>query len=169
MDIKFRKTTARDEEDVFAMIEDAQAYLKSQGVDQWQNGYPNPITLAGDTLAGIGYCLDQAGQVVAYAAISFEPEPTYAQLHGGAWLQEVPYGVIHRTVVKDSEKGKGLAGLFLEEVAQLARARGVTDLRVDTHAQNKSMRRMLEKNGFTLVGTIYLADGAPRVAYEKRI
>ena len=29
------------------------------------------------------------------------------------------------------------------------------------------MQRMLEKNGFVRCGVIHLADGAPRIAFEK--
>ena len=41
------------------------------------------------------------------------------------------------------------------------------NLRADTHEKNRSMRKMLENNGFTKCGTIYVEDGTPRVAYQK--
>jgi hypothetical protein len=31
------------------------------------------------------------------------------------------------------------------------------------------MRGMLEKNGFKAVGTVFMPDGSPRIAYEKLI
>ena len=40
-------------------------------------------------------------------------------------------------------------------------------LRADTHADNKIMQHLLEKNGFTRCGVIHVADGSPRFAYQK--
>ena len=40
-------------------------------------------------------------------------------------------------------------------------------IRIDTHEDNKPMRRFLEKCGFKFCGIIYLEDGSKRLAYEK--
>ena len=40
-------------------------------------------------------------------------------------------------------------------------------LRADTHADNKIMQHILEKNGFARCGIIHVADGTPRIAYQK--
>ena len=44
-------------------------------------------------------------------------------------------------------------------------------IRIDTHRQNASMQRMLEKNGFAYCGIIYLQDGAEagaeRLCFDK--
>ena len=44
-------------------------------------------------------------------------------------------------------------------------ARGLP-LRADTHADNKVMQHLLEKNGFVRCGNITLADGTSRIAYH---
>ena len=40
-------------------------------------------------------------------------------------------------------------------------------LRADTHEDNHPMRRCLERAGFVYTGTIHVADGTPRRAYER--
>lgn len=35
------------------------------------------------------------------------------------------------------------------------------------HKDNKITRHLIEKNGFAKCGIIYVADGSPRIAYEK--
>ena len=40
-------------------------------------------------------------------------------------------------------------------------------VRADTHADNKIMQHILEKNGFTKCGIIHVADGTPRIAYQR--
>ena len=42
-------------------------------------------------------------------------------------------------------------------------------VRMDTHNDNLSMQKFLTKYGFKHCGTITLANGALRRAYEKRI
>ena len=41
------------------------------------------------------------------------------------------------------------------------------NLRIDTHRDNRIMRRLIEKSGFTYCGVIVLADGSERLAYQK--
>ena len=40
-------------------------------------------------------------------------------------------------------------------------------LRIDTHADNRIMQRLLLDRGFCHCGTILLKDGSPRLAYFK--
>ena len=43
----------------------------------------------------------------------------------------------------------------------------VRSIRVDTHNDNILMRKVLDRLGFSLCGTIYLENGDPRIAYER--
>ena len=40
-------------------------------------------------------------------------------------------------------------------------------LRIDTHENNAPMRGLLRKLGFVQCGTVHLADGSPRLAFER--
>ena len=45
--------------------------------------------------------------------------------------------------------------------------KGISDnIRIDTHKSNLIMQNLIEKNGFEKCGTIYVADGSPRIAYQ---
>ncbi|MDU2111026.1 MAG: hypothetical protein E7E92_00735, partial [Clostridiales bacterium] len=39
--MEFRKSTKSDVTKIMEIVKQAQEYFKSQGIDQWQNGYPN--------------------------------------------------------------------------------------------------------------------------------
>jgi len=43
------------------------------------------------------------------------------------------------------------------------------NIRVDTHQDNVVMQRILEKLGFTYCGIIFVTNGTPRLAYQKKI
>lgn len=148
----FRPTQQEDIPAVMGIVRQAQAYLKSQGIDQWQNGYPNGEVIAQDIAAGESYVLLKDGQVVGTTVISFRPEKNYEVIYEGNWLSDAPCAVIHRICVDDALKGQGLSGRMIAEAEAQCQERGVTSIKVDTHRKNLSMQRLLEKHGFARCG-----------------
>ena len=89
------------------------------------------------------------------------PDPTYRTITDGQWLNDtLPYGTIHRLASAGRQKGVATAVITwcLEHCESL---------RADTHADNKAMQHLLEKNGFTRCGIIRVEDGTPRIAYQR--
>ena len=76
------------------------------------------------------------------------------------WLSDTEYGVIHRIAGRTKEKG------IFAEALEFCQEK-ITHLRIDTHKDNSIMQHALAKYGFTPCGTIYVADGTPRIAYER--
>lgn len=168
----FRRTKDKDRQQVVKLWQKARTYFQEAGIDQWQDGYPNEESLAEDMARGESYVLadEEGGQVLATAFISFAGEPDYERIYEGSWQSEGPYGVVHRVAVAPEQKGRGLAGRLIEQAEEMCRQRGVFSLRIDTHEDNRSMRRMLVKNGFSYQGIIYLGRGGDRrVAFEKKV
>lgn len=165
-----RKTTPRDVPFMAAIFDEAREYMRQNGINQWQQGYPNGETVLQDICDGISYVyVDESDAVFAGAMMMFDrPEPTYAQIFEGSWLTEnAPYATIHRIAVKSSAKGGGIAGRLMHELEQIIKEAGVNSVRIDTHRDNLSMQRNLAKNGYRYCGIIYLENGDERLAYEK--
>lgn len=161
----FRKATEKDLKTATALIEQAKVFLRENGVDQWQTGYPNEEAIAGDLQRGEGYVMEVEGQVRGYACISFAGEPCYNEL-AGKWLSDLPYGVVHRMAIDDVCKGKGAVPAFFHFAEELCRERDIRSIRVDTGADNCMMQRVLEKQGFTYCGTVCF-DNSEKIAFEK--
>jgi GNAT superfamily N-acetyltransferase len=70
-------------------------------------------------------------------------------------------------VVTDRCRRKGIAKEILHYVEELCAERGVADIRIDTHRDNKPMRSLLKKMGYIHCGRITLTSGAYREAYQK--
>ena len=162
-----RTATPADVEAILHLIALAREHLRRLGIDQWQGPYPGREAILEDIGQGAGYVLERAG-VAGYVAILPGEEPTYRQIEG-AWLQQGPYCTLLSVVADTRRRGQGLGASLLAEAAALAQKGAVEALRVDTHRANTPMRHLLEKQGFVPCGQITLADGAPRVAYEKRL
>ena len=166
----FRKTTTEDIPELMKIIQQAKTYLKEQGVNQWQDGYPNEEAFEEDIAKGVSYVLEEGETILGTLALIFGEDPTYQKIYDGAWKTEgIPYATIHRIAVAAEQKGKGIAGVMLAEAEKLCKGKKVHSIRIDTHRDNHSMHRFLFKSKFEPCGIIYLASGAPRVAYEKRI
>lgn len=155
----WRKCRAEDIGAAAAVLAAARAFMREQSLPQWQGDYPNAEDVRRDIEQGIGWVLEE-GKILAYAALRPGDEPTYARIEG-AWHSDAPYLTLHRVAV--AEYGKGYAGQVFAHAAAMA-----DYLRIDTHAQNRPMRRAIEKFGFAECGIIHVEDGSPRVAYDKR-
>ncbi len=144
------------------------AFLKAQGVDQWQDGYPNREVANEDLSASASYLLWVNGEAVATMAI-FPFDENYRHLFKGEWIVKgEEYFAIHRVCVAPFARGKGWTRVLYEYAENLARAENRKSLRADTHKDNLPMRRALEKNGFIACGEVILSrSGEKRIAYEK--
>lgn len=162
--MKLRLTTTNDIDAVMTIINQAKVYFKKQGINQWQDGYPNKASIINDISRQEAYVLDIDGEIVATAMISKAIEPNYNYIDG-KWLQSNDYIVVHRIAVRDDQKGKSLAKIIIDEAIKLYP--NIHSIRIDTHDDNLSMQSFLIKYGFEYCGIIYLENKETRRAYEK--
>ena len=143
---------------VAALYDHARAFMRSYGnLTQWPDYYPNLESAREDLENGVLYVAEHAGEVVGTFVMMPGPDATYAYIENGSWRRDTPYGVIHRV----ASRGGGVLAAALA----LARER-FGHIRMDTHVDNAPMRHLLEKNGFSHRGTIYVENGTARMAFD---
>jgi len=166
--LEFRKAVEADIDNIMNIIRQAQIYFKENGIDQWQNGYPNYEIIKRDIDNQYGYVLLKDNGIVGTVALIFDGEKSYESIYGGSWMSsEEKYATIHRIAVHPRYKGLGLGSVIIKKIEEICFNRRINSIRVDTHEDNISMQRLLYKNGFKFCGTIYLEDGSSRLAFEK--
>lgn len=160
--IRIRTANSGDLDRVLDIYDKARIFMREQGNHkQWVGGYPQEDVLRQDMEKNSLYVVEsEEGQILAVYYAAIEEDPTYNEIEGGQWLNDEAYAVIHR--IATAERRKGLAAEIFRHVLKKA-----GNLRIDTHEDNIPMRRLLEKEGFTRCGVIYLANGDPRIAYHK--
>ena len=164
-----RKASLADLGQIMEIVADAQRFLHDSGVDQWQDNYPTAEIMASDIARGELYVAEQLeGHIVAIATISFAGEPTYQTIYDGEWPNDEPYAVVHRAAIRHGERGRGLAKHLLAFAEQLSAEQGISNIRVDTHADNLVMQHLLDRCGYLRCGVITLFSGASRVAFIKQ-
>lgn len=162
-----RLANIKDIDSILGIIKQAQTYFKENGIDQWQNNYPNIEIIKSDIEREVSYVIVENEKIIGTFMHAIEEDITYKKIYNGEWLYDGEYAVIHRIAVDNEYKGKGLIGFVVEFVSEKIGKENIASIRIDTHEENKSMRKALEKNGFVACGTIYLLDGAKRVGFEK--
>lgn len=150
---------------VMFIFEQAKQFMRLNGnLHQWTGGYPSEEVLEADISSNSSFvCVDDQKEVVGTFCFryGFSPEPTYNVIYDGGWLNEKPYGVIHR--IASSGKVGGVFSACLEWCS-----RYVDNIRIDTHRDNRVMQELLLRHGFRRCGIIYLANGDERIAFQKR-
>lgn len=168
--IKLKKSVTENLKEILSIIKDGQEFLKLQGLDQWQNGYPNEESILIDINNSNSYVLTDNGKIVATAAIIFGIDPNYNKIYQGKWLTNSEYVVIHRIATKKEYRKCGYASKIIELIKEEINNKNIKSIRIDTHEFNIPMQKMLEKNGFKKCGIIYLNniinETNKRIAYE---
>ncbi len=164
--MKIRHSEPGDIARIMEIYEYARGFMAAHGnPNQWgANKWPPEELIREDIDRGFSYvCTSDDGKVIGTFFLWYGPdiEATYAGIEDGEWLDESPYGVIHRLAGDGSEKGIGefCINWAYDECKHL---------RVDTHGDNLVLQRLLAKLGFVRCGTIHVVqDNYPRIAYEK--
>ncbi|QJA08114.1 GNAT family N-acetyltransferase [Romboutsia sp. CE17] len=165
--MNLRKSTEHDVNSIMNIIQQAQEYFKENGIDQWQNGYPNHDTIKNDINNEESYVLVSNDDIIATASLSFNGEETYNVIYDGEWLSYDKYAVIHRVAVQSNCKGKGISGKVFDKLEKICLSNNIRSIKIDTHKDNISMQNLLKKCGFKQCGRILLTDNSERIAFEK--
>ncbi|MGI6264469.1 MAG: GNAT family N-acetyltransferase [Acutalibacteraceae bacterium] len=158
-----RPATREDLPALCAVYAAARRFMKQSGNPrQWGDHKPALATIEADLDRGQLFAVVDGDVLAGCFTFILGEDPTYRVIEGGSWLNDRPYGTIHRIASDGRRSGVFAAALaFCEERAN--------DLRIDTHVDNRVMRRLLSAHGFRHCGTIYLEDGSPRLAFQKTV
>lgn len=157
----FRGANRFEIDRIMKIYDRARALMAESGnPSQWGDNYPSREMIEKDIQSNRLFVYTVNGQMEAVFAFILGQDPTYAVIEDGAWLSDCPYGTIHRLA------SAGLHPHAADAVIAWCQER-CESLRADTHAANKAMQHILEKNGFVRCGIIHVANGSPRIAYQK--
>ena len=148
--IQLKVATPADASVIWAILSAAIQRRKTEGSNQWQDGYPNEQVIANDIAKGYGYVLVEDDEIVGYCALLINDEPEYAHIKG-KWLTSGDFVVFHRVAIAPNHLG---------------RDNGIHSLRADTNFDNTPMLHLFEKLGYQYCGEVTFR-GSSRKAFEK--
>jgi len=158
-----RKARREDLAGIMSIYTRARDYMCANGnPTQWEDGWPSRQAVEKDLLLDRLYVFCAAGSDRPHGvfALVLDTEEAYSHIDG-AWLNERPYGVIHRLASDGTVHG------IFEACVDFCKAL-CPELRADTHANNRTMQHLLVKNGFVRCGVVDLGIGGDslRIAYQ---
>ena len=152
--------------DIMVIIEKAKIYMKENKINQWSENYPNEDVFLADLKENRLYVAEIDGKVIGMAVLILDGDGDYKNING-KWLSDGEYGVIHRIAVNPDYKSQNVAKNLLDFFENKLKELNYDSIRVDTHKDNKSMLRFIEKNGFQKCGIVYIRKTDERIAFEK--
>ena len=133
--------------------------IKSGNPTQWGRTYPAYELIEQDIADEVCHLVCDDETLHGVFALFKGDEPTYSYIENGEWLNDDAYVTIHR--IASDGKAKGIFKYAIDHCRKLS-----DNIRIDTHERNMIMQHLIEKNGFVKCGTIYVANGSPRIAYQ---
>lgn len=163
--MEIRRAGKEDLDRIMEIYAYARKFMAEHGNPrQWgATNWPPEEVVRADIKSGDSYVCTFGDRVVGvfYFIHGEDIDPTYRNIEEGKWIDNGPYGVVHRIAGDGSVKGIGRFCLqwAFEQCGHL---------RIDTHGDNHVMQNLLEKCGFKYCGIIHVEeDNDPRLAYEK--
>ena len=162
MSTNIRHTESDDLPRVMDIYEYAREQMRLNGnPDQWRDTNPTEVAIRNDIENKNSYVIERDGVICGVFSFIIGEEPTYKVIDG-KWMCDGVYGTIHRLA-----SGGIINGVF-DLCLNFCESK-ISNIRIDTHRDNKIMQHLIEKNGFEMCGIIYVDDGSPRIAYQKVI
>lgn len=157
-----RPTSAEDLDNVMLIYDYAREKMAESGnPNQWIDGYPTVADIRNDIVNGVSYVIEIDGIIAGVFVFISGNDPTYEVIEG-EWLNDNPYGTIHR--IAAAPGFKGIADICLD----FCKSKGI-DIRIDTHSDNVPMLGWITSRGFSYCGIIYCHNGTPRKAFQLPI
>ena len=137
-----------------------QLMIQNGNLHQWPVGYPTQETVQHDIQQQNTYLLlSPTDQILAVFVLVLGQDPTYKHIVDGQWLNEKPYVTLHRVATSSIQKNT-----FRQILDWTTKQH--SNIRIDTHADNATMLHILQSYGFVRCGTIFVANGTPRIALQ---
>ena len=159
--MNIRKARAEDLNSILRVYEIAREYMRQSGnPTQWGTEKPRKELLEEDIRKGELFVGEnEEGEIHFVFAFILGEDPTYSYIEDGNWLSDAEYGTMHR--IASDGTVSGVVGMAVEFCKKT-----ISNIRIDTHENNKTMQHVLDKLGFRRCGIIYIDDGTPRIAYQ---
>ncbi|UQS85658.1 GNAT family N-acetyltransferase [Apilactobacillus apisilvae] len=169
-----RRAHIEDLNAIKQIIFEGKELLSKQGVNQWQDGYPNTDSLINDIRNQWTVVLEENGEILGTAAVIPGTDDSYENLDG-IWLSNGPYVSIHRVAVSNHHHGRGLSQKLFEAIYDVVKnVNGINSIRVDTNPDNLGMQHVIKKAGFIETGKVVPISATQNTkirnyAYERLI
>lgn len=157
MEMEFRTATPDDLDALVSLYGAATQDMLRQGIDQWDEYYPDREILTEDVESGDMTLGLLDGEPACAWVVNREYEPEYVS---GAWEHtRGDFCVLHRLCVNPELQGRGLARQAMARMEKNAFDKGFDSVRLDVFSQNLHAQRLYERLGYKRTGEVRFRKG----------
>ena len=163
-----RKAEISDLENIMLMYKSCVAGMVENGIDQWDETYPNDEIIIEDLNVGTYYVAEMNETIIGGINIDKNQDDTYLSLD---WKDKSDsFLVVHRLGVKEEFWNKKIGKDLMLFTEKLVIERGLKSIRLDTYSGNPKAMEFYRRLGYAELGSIDLkADKEKYYCFEKII
>ena len=163
-----RKADKTDLENIMKLYRSCVAGMIINGIDQWDESYPNPEILIADLQAGTYYVAQIKEEIIGGINIDQNQDTTYLALD---WEDKSDsFLVVHRLGVKEEFWNKKIGKDLMLFTEKLVIEKGMKSIRLDTYSGNPKAMEFYRRLGYRELGTIDLKPNKDKYfCFEKII
>ena len=165
MDIDIRQAGLTDIDGLMKLVRACILKMQSQGIDQWDDLYPDRGTIQRDIENGTAFIAKLAGVNAGMATLNEDQSPEYVNV---SWRHSGRPAVIHRLMVAPAAEGKGVARALMGFLEGHSERMGCTCVRLDVFVKNPRAVRFYELSSYQRAGQVKFRKGA-FYCYEKML
>lgn len=151
-----------DADQVMALAREVILDMRRQGIDQWDEQYPDAATIRNDLTSSRTRLVLNRHSLIAYLCIDQDASPGYS---GMPWRGATP-AIVHRLMVHPQAQGHGLGRLLMGWAENLSKAIGYDSIRLDAFLKNPRALSLYRRLGYTQIGEVHFRKGGFAV-FEK--
>tara|TARA_B100001250_G_scaffold162198_1_gene139305 strand:- start:185 stop:688 length:504 start_codon:yes stop_codon:yes gene_type:complete len=152
--MKIRIAKKSDLGNIMRMYNSCVNGMIKNGIDQWDESYPNREIISEDINSKTYYILDIQEQVVGGINIDNNQDPTYLNIN---WRDNSnAFLVVHRLAVKEEFWNKKIGKSLMLFAEKLVIEKQLKSIRLDTYSGNPKAMEFYIQLGYTELGTINL-------------
>ncbi len=152
--MKIRKAKISDLEDIMTMYSSCVSGMIENGIDQWDETYPNKEVIYQDLIAGTYFIAEENNIVIGGVNIDQKQDKTYLSINWGDKSDQ--FLVVHRLAVKKECWEKSIGKKLMLFTEELVNKKKLTSIRLDTYSGNPKAIEFYKRLGYSELGAIYL-------------
>jgi len=163
-----RKAEISDLENIMLMYKSCVKGMLENGIDQWDEIYPNDEIISEDLNVGTYYIAEIDETIIGGINIDNNQDDTYLALD---WEDKSDsFLVVHRLGVKQELWNKKIGKYLMLFTEKLVLEKGLKSIRLDTYSGNPKAMEFYRRLGYTELGTIDLKPDKEKYhCFEKII
>jgi Acetyltransferases, including N-acetylases of ribosomal proteins len=161
-----RIATIEDLDQVDKIYKNAIEVMDSNGINQWDNIYPNKEILKEDILKGEMFLGVMDNKIACAFVLNSDYDEEY---NNGNWkYRNESFNIVHRLCVNSAFQNQGIGTQSMMLIEKMLRKDGIESIRLDAFSLNPFALRLYEKIGYVRVGEAKWRKGLFYL-YEKKI